>query len=414
MSMLLRRDFLKLSAAGAGLSLLPIGTSGWAATNPNGAPQRLVVVFLRGAVDGLNVVVPYGETAYYDARPTIAIARPGHAGGALDLDSRFGMHPALAPLQPLWRERSLAFIHAAGSPDPTRSHFDAQDYMESGTPGRKATADGWMNRLMQQLPGQHTTTSAVAFGPTLPRMLSGKVNVANIPVGRAASQPMPIDRPVINAAFDQLYSGSDALSLAYKEGVRTRTKLVADLQDEMKEADNGAPSPVGFAQDTEHLVSLVAKDPSVQLAFFDLGGWDTHVNEGTAEGQLANHLKPLAEGLAVLAKGLGPAYRDTVIVVMSEFGRTMHENGNRGTDHGHGNVMWVMGGPVKGGRVYGQWPGLDESALYQGRDLAITTDFRSALAVMLARHMRIDGRALGAVFPGAPAAPAAVSGLIGA
>lgn len=409
---MLRRDLLKLSAAGAGLTLLPIGARAWAASNPNGAPQRLVVVMLRGAVDGLNVVVPHGEPAYYDARPTIAIPRPGQPEGALDLDGRFGLHPALASLQPLWRERSLAFIHASGSPDPTRSHFDAQDYMENGTPGEKSTPDGWMNRLLGQLPGRHRPTAAIAFGPSLPRMMSGRFNVANIPTGRAADQPMPIDRPLINAAFDRLYGGSDALSRAYREGVRTRAKLIADLETDMTEADNGAPSPVGFSSDTEHLAMLVAKDPGVQLAFFDLGGWDTHVAEGAAQGQLAGHLKPLADGLAVLAKGLGAAYRDTVIVVMSEFGRTVHENGNRGTDHGHGNVLWVMGGPVAGGRVYGRWPGLEEDVLYQNRDLAITTDFRSALAVVLQHHMQLDRPARDIVFPGAPAAPAAVAGLI--
>jgi uncharacterized protein (DUF1501 family) len=409
---MLRRDFLMRSAAAAGLSALPVGARGWAASNRNGAEQRFVVVLLRGAVDGLNVVVPYAEPAYYDARPSIAIPHPGQPEGALDLDGRFGLHPALAPLLPLWRERSLAFIHAAGSPDPTRSHFDAQDYMESGTPGRKSTPDGWMNRLLAQLPGAHATNSAVAFGPTLPRIFKGRLSVANVPIGRGANKPMPIDRPVINAAFDRLYAGDDALSLAYKEGVRSRAKLMADLQDDMKEADNGAPSPVGFATDTQHLAELVTKDPSVQLAFFDLGGWDTHVNQGSSQGQLANHLKPLAEGLAGLAKGLGPAYRDTVIVVMSEFGRTVRENGNRGTDHGHGNLLWVLGGPVKGGRVYGTWPGLAEGALYQGRDLAITSDFRSALAAVLQRHLRLDKRALETVFPDAPAMPAAVSGIL--
>ena len=411
---MLRRDFLKVSATAAGLSVLPIGARGWAASNPQGAPRRFVVVFLRGAVDGLNLVVPHSEPAYYAARPTIAIPRPGQPGGALDLDGRFGLHPALAPLQPFWRERSLAFIHAAGSPDPTRSHFDAQDYMESGTPGRKSTPDGWMNRLLAQLPGPRSSTSAIAFGPTVPRMMSGHLAVANVPTGRAADRPMAIDRPLINAAFDQLYAGHDDMSLAYKEGVRTRAKLVADLQEDMKEADNGAPSPVGLSTDTAHLATLAAKDPAVELAFFDLGGWDTHVSEGSSEGQLAGHLKPLAEGLAVLAKGLGAQYRETVIVVLSEFGRTVHENGNRGTDHGHGNVLWVMGGPVKGGRVYGDWPGLEEAALYQNRDLAITTDFRSALSVILARHMRLGSRALATVFPGAPPVPGAVAGIIGA
>ena len=409
---MLRRDFLKFSAGTTGLTLLPLGAQGWAASNPAGGRRRLVVVFLRGAVDGLNVVVPYGDSAYYDARPTIAIQPPGSAGGALELDGRFGLHPALAPLLPFWRERSLAFIHASGSPDPTRSHFTAQDYMESGTPGRSATRDGWMNRLLSALPGAHQSTSAVSFGPTLPRILSGRMSVANVPLGRGADHPLPIDRPVINASFDRLYAGNDPMSRAYKEGMAMRAKLMADLETDMVAADNGAPSPVGFSSDTEHLARLVARDPAVELAFFALGGWDTHVNEGAAEGQLAGHLRPLAEGLSALAKGIGPAYRDTVILVVSEFGRTVRENGNRGTDHGHGNVMWVMGGPVAGGRVYGAWPSLAEDALYQNRDLAITTDYRSAIAVVLERHLRLGGTALRAVFPGAPPPPATVGGLI--
>ncbi|MGH7088680.1 MAG: DUF1501 domain-containing protein, partial [Stellaceae bacterium] len=289
---------------------------------------------------------------------------------------------------------------------------DAQDYMESGTPGRKSTPDGWLNRLLAQLPGAHPPTEAVAFGPTLPRMLEGPMRASNIATGRAADRPMPIDRPIVNAAFDALYAGDDRLSRTYREGVSARAHLLADLRQDMIEADHGAPSPVGFAEDTQRLAALIGRDPTVEIAFFDLGGWDTHVEQGATDGQLANHLRPLGEGLAALARGLGPAWRDTVVVVMSEFGRTVRENGNRGTDHGHGNVLWVMGGPVKGGRVYGAWPGLAEEALYQGRDLAITTDFRSVLAVVLERHMHLDPRARAVVFPGAPPAPAAVAGLV--
>jgi uncharacterized protein (DUF1501 family) len=407
-----RRDFLALSAASAGLSLTPLGARGWAAGGGDAAPNRLVVVLLRGAVDGLNVVAPYGDGAYRAARPTLALPGPGQPGGVLDLDGRFGLHPALSAMMPLWKERSLAFIHASGSPDPTRSHFDAQDYMESGTPGRKSTPNGWLNRLLAELPGAHPATEAVAFGPVLPRMLEGSMRATNIATGRAADQPMPIDRPLINAAFDALYQGDDPLSHAYREGVSARAQLLSELQQDMIAADHGAPSPIGFAQDTGHLAALVARDPTIKVAFFDLGGWDTHVNEGVGEGQLANHLQPLAEGLATFARGIGPAWRDTVVIVMSEFGRTVRENGNRGTDHGHGNVLWVMGGPVKGGRVYGQWPGLAEDALYQGRDLAITTDFRSAVALVLERHMRLDARALAHVFPGAPPAPAAITRMI--
>jgi uncharacterized protein (DUF1501 family) len=406
-----RRDFIRLSAAAAGM-VAPIGRRGFAASAQVPSGKRLVVVFLRGAVDGLNVVVPYGEPAYYDARPTIAIQPPGKPDGALDLDGRFGLHPALAPLMPFWKDRSLAFVHATGSTDPNRSHFDAQDYMESGTPGQKDTPDGWMNRTLSHLSGAADSSAALSFGPVLPRILQGPQAVATIPTGRAAERPIPLDRPIINAAFDPMYQGDDAMSRAYRDGLAQRQKLTADLILDMKEADNGAPSPAGFESDTGHLIRLIERTPSVELAFFALGGWDTHVGQGGAAGQLANHLAPLAEGLAALATGLKSAYRDTTIVVISEFGRTVHENGDRGTDHGHGTVFWVMGGPIAGGRVYGDWPGLEEDQLYQQRDLAITTDFRVPLAVLLRDHMSLRPQSIASVFPGMPAPGAAVSGLV--
>lgn len=398
-----RRRFLLSTAISTGLSLLPLGRNGWAAidSKPIGS-QRLVVIFLRGAVDGLNVVVPYGETAYYDGRPTIALAKPGEDGGVSDLDGYFGLHPALASLMPLWRQGALAFVHAAGSPDPTRSHFDAQDYMESGTPGVKTTPDGWMNRLLESLPGPHSPTEAVSFGPTLPRIFSGRMNVANLPMGRAAARPMPLDRPLIAAEFDRLYAGDGPLDRAYREGRSARSQLLSELQQDMKEADNGAPTPAGFPADAQRLARLIAGNGNIRLAFLALGGWDTHVNQGAAQGQLANHLRPLGEGLAALTQGLGPEMRNTVILVMSEFGRTVRENGNGGTDHGHGNTMWLMGGPVRGGKVYGDWPGLDGQGLYQGRDLAVTTDFRAVASAVAERHLGLTDRQLDHVFPDMP------------
>ncbi len=397
-----RRKLLQIAAAGS--VLIPVGHSAFAAA-AGAAPggKRLVVVLLRGAVDGLNVVVPHAEAAYYDARPTIAIPQPGRDGGVLDLDGHFGLHPALASLMPQWRDGTLAFVHASGSPDTTRSHFDAQDYMESGTPGKKSTADGWMNRLLRELPLPRTPTSALSFGPTLPRIFSGPVDVATIPLGKAAANAIPLDRPLINAAFDQLYTGDDSLSRAYREGLESHKKVMKDLQSDMMAADNGAPSPITFGEDTAHLARLIKQDPRVNLAFFALGGWDTHVNQGNGEGQLANRLRPLAEGLASLATNLGKSYQDTVIVVMSEFGRTVHENGNRGTDHGHGNVMWVMGGGVAGGKVHGRWPGLDTASLNEKRDLAVTTDFRSVIAAVLAGHLNLTPEQIGTVLPDAPA-----------
>ena len=397
-----RREFLKISSLIPALTLQPLGNIGWAArvNDADAGRKRLIVVFLRGAVDGLNLVIPYNESSYYDGRPSIAIPAGGGANALADLDGQFGLHPALASLMPLWRERSLAFVHACGSPDATRSHFDAQDYMESGTPGVKSTPDGWMNRLLAALPGAHAPTQAVSFGPTLPRIFSGKMTVANVSVGGNATRPMPLDRPVVSDAFDRLYAGNDALSRAYREGQAARKELLGELKQDMEASSNGAPSASGFVEIADQAARLMARDRHIQLAFMAVGGWDTHVNQGASAGQLANHLKPLGDGLANLARQLGAAYGDTAIVVMSEFGRTVRENGNGGTDHGHGNVMWVMGGAVRGGKVYGKWPGLSEENLYQGRDLAITTDFREVIATVLARHLKLDGRKLAGVFPG--------------
>ena len=396
-----RREFLKTAGLIPALTMLPLGNLGWAArvNSIDTSHKRLIVVFLRGAVDGLNVVVPYNESVYYDTRPSIAIPDSGGNGGLANLDGQFGLHPALASLMPLWSERTLAFVHACGSPDNSRSHFDAQDYMESGTPGVKSTQDGWLNRLLAVLPGTHTPTRGVSFGPTLPRIFSGKVSVANIGVGKAATQPMPLDRPFIGDAFDRLYKGNDPLSRAYQEGKAARRQLAAELAQDMEAASNGAPSAGGFVQIADQAARLMARDKNIQLAFLAVGGWDTHVNQGAATGQLANHLRPLGDGLASLARHLGNAYGDTVIVVMSEFGRTVHENGNGGTDHGHGNVMWLMGGAVQGGKVYGKWPGLSQENLYEGRDLAVTTDFRDVACAVLSRHLRLNSQQLAAVFP---------------
>ena len=410
-----RRALLKQLGLAAAL---PFAHWAGAAELPaSGRNKRLVVLMLRGAVDGLNVVVPYAEAEYYALRPNIAIAKPGSDGGLLDLDGHFGLHPALAPLLPLWKSRQLAFVHAAGSPDPTRSHFDAQDYMESGTPGVKGTADGWLNRLLGDLPQQPGTLEAVSFGPVLPRICSGAQSVANVPLGRAAAKPTAMDRPEIGSAFDRMYAGSDSLAQAYREGRRSRVEIMADLSDpasmEAQQADNGAPPPQGFAEDATQLARLMQRNPHLQIAFMQLGGWDTHVNQGAADGQLARRLQPLGEGLAQLATQLGPLWDDTVVVVMSEFGRTARENGNHGTDHGHGNLMWVLGGPVAGGKVYGDWPGLSNAGLHEGRDLAVTTDFRSVLARVCGQHLRLTDRRLEAVFPQAPGTGAAgVRGLL--
>ena len=416
-----RRQLLQMAAA-AGLAWSAVGRTAFAATATQAGQQlpgnkRLIVVFLRGAVDGLSVVVPYSEGAYYQQRSSIALARPGQDGGVLDLDGHFGLNPNLAPLMPLWQSGRLAFVQASGSPDPTRSHFDAQDYMESGTPGRKGTPDGWLNRLLGAEPpvpapaGTHASvTRGISVGATLPRIWAGANPVANIANGARATKPTLLDRPQVSKAFDALYSGDDAMSKAYRESQQSRAEVAdamspAAMDHEQMVADNGAPLPNGFPDDAARLATLMRRDPNVQIAFLALGGWDTHVNQGGAKGQLASRLQPLGQGLAELATRLGPTFDDTTILVISEFGRTARQNGTGGTDHGHGNVMWALGGNIAGGKVYGRWPGIAESSLNEGRDLAVTTDFRQVLAGVCAHNLGLADNRLAEVFPGFDAAP---------
>ncbi len=395
-----RRQFLQTAALGTGATMITIGTQGWALRAQALVPtqQNLIVVFLRGAVDGLNVVVPHGEPNYFSSRPTIAIPQPGQAGGALNLDSHFGLHPALAPLMPLWQHKTLAFVHACGSPDPNRSHFEAQEYMENGTPGITSTPDGWMNRLLASL-GVKSPLGAISIGATTPRILSGRMPVANLPSGKMIARPLPVDRPAVAAAFSKLYQGTSPIDQAYQEGVSARRDLIGDLEAEMTTANNGAPPVGALASDARHLGDLMAQDSRIRLGFLAAGGWDTHVRQGASQGLLADQLKGLGEGLATLVQALGPVYQRTTILVMSEFGRTVHENGNGGTDHGHGNVMWLLGGRVQGGKVYGPWPGLEPEQLYQDRDLAITTDFRDVIDQVLTAHLELRPSDLRVIFP---------------
>lgn len=370
--------------------------------------KKLVVVLLRGAVDGLSVVAPYGEREYAANRPQIALAAPGAEDGLIKLDSLFGLHPSLSPLKRHWDGGKLAFVHASGSPDPTRSHFDAQDYFESGTPGRKSTPDGWMNRLLAALPGEPAPTRAISLGQTPPRIFAGTASVASLGLGPNAMQRRAIDDPKLQAGLAKLYAHDAQLSSTLRDttegrGEMSRSMAAGEGGKSMDpSADAGAPSARSFAADARRLGTLIRKDPHTQLAFTAVGGWDTHVNQGGARGQLANRLASLGEGLDALAAGLGDAYRDTVIVVASEFGRTLRQNGNGGTDHGRGNVIWLLGGPVAGGQVLGEWPGLDTSALADGRDLAVRTDFRQVLSPLLQRHLGLSETALATVFPQAP------------
>jgi uncharacterized protein (DUF1501 family) len=393
-----RRKFLQRASLLTGGMLIPVGLNSWVAESvaQTGRTKRLIVVFLRGAIDGLNVVIPHQEIDYYQARPTIAVPYPHEADGAIDLDGFFGLHPSLKDILPFWQQENLAFIHNCGSPDTTRSHFDAQDYMESGTPGVKSTADGWLNRLLAYLHPEELT-QALNVGSTTPRILRGKMPVSHLKPGRQSANRLAIDFPQINHAFSSLYDGRDALSLAYREGLKAREMILAELDLEMKAASGDALPVANFVDDAAEVAKLMGGNTKTQLAFMEIGGWDTHINQKRI---LDNLLTPLGEGLAILIEGLGSIYSDTVIMVMSEFGRTVRENGNEGTDHGHGNLIWLLGGGIRGGKIYGQWHGLRESALYEGRDLPVSTDFREAIALILTQHLSLSTANSASILPG--------------
>ncbi|MEN9567251.1 MAG: hypothetical protein RLZZ69_2447 [Cyanobacteriota bacterium] len=394
-----RRSFLTAAGLATGAMLLPIGCNSWVAQQPNTNNlknrKRLVVVFLRGAVDGLNIVIPHQAAEYYEARPTIAIPYPQQPNGTIDLDGFFGLHPQLKELMPFWQNKQLAFVHASGSPVLERSHFQAQDYLENGTPGVKNTPDGWMNRLLAQLP-QDRPTQAVNVGVTTPYILKGKMAIASLKPGVNSAVPIPSDNLAVRQAFSQLYSGNDPLSLAYQTGSKARDIVMSELSQEMIQSSRGAKQVNAFVDDAAEVAKLMVGNAQTQLAFMQIGGWDSHVNQNPLLDRL---LPSLGEGLATLAHGLEPIFADTVIAVISEFGRTVRENGNKGTDHGYGNVIWLLGGAIRGAHVYGEWLGLDPSTLYQNRDLPISTDFREIFSVILQQHLSVPSDRLNQVFP---------------
>src|SRR6478672_1880246 len=397
-----RRIFLRNGAmAVVGTTAMPafLTRAAFGAELVGDKKKRLVVIFQRGAADGLNIVVPHGEPAYYSMRPSINIPH----SAVFDLDGFFGLHPSLSAFQPLWRQRHLAVVHAAGSPDPTRSHFDAQDFMESGTPGLKTTPDGWLNRALHSLrqAPNHTAFRAIALGPSLPRILSGGEpavalnNINDFGVGGRNPNAAPIAN-----TFEAMYSQS-VDSVLHGTGQETfeAIKMLKSADPSKYTPVAGANYPRGrFGDSMKQLAQLIKANLGVRVAFADIGGWDHHVNEGGTQGQIANVLREFSQSMAAFWTDLGNLAEDTVVVTMSEFGRTVRENGNRGTDHGHANVMFVMGNSVRGGQVYGQWPGLKSDQLYEGRDLALTTDFRDVFGEIAARHLGTAD--LKALFPG--------------
>jgi uncharacterized protein (DUF1501 family) len=384
-----------------------------------GRRKTLVAIFQRGAVDGLNMVVPFGERNYYDLRPNIAVPQPGKGASALDavvsLDGFFGLHPALSPFKSLWDEKRLAVVHAVGSPDNTRSHFDAQDYMESGTPGRKATEDGWLNRYLQASPDPKATPfRAVSLTQGLPRALQGRAPAVAVQNLLDFSIRAGGYTRVVQGGFEDIYeqAAGDVLGGTGKETFEA-VNFLKQVNPAQYRPENGAQYPrAPFGQAMLQIAQLIKAGVGLEVAFTDVGGWDTHGNEGGARGQLANLLQQFSQSIAAFVQDLGPERMDDVVVLtMSEFGRTVRENGTRGTDHGHANAMFAVGGGVRGGRVYGDWPGLKSEQLYEGRDLALTTDFRDVFAEVSTRHL---GRAdLAKVFPGYAGGASKFRGVMG-
>ncbi len=403
-----RRGFMKGSAlALVGTSTIPrflvhSVMAEAAVAQSNG--KKLVVVFQRGAADGLNIVVPYTEPNYYALRPTIAIPQKQ----VLDLDGRFGLHPALRAFQPLYQQGHLAIVHAVGSPDNTRSHFDAQDYMESGTPGVKATQDGWLNRALQdeRLATAPMTFRAVSMGTDVARTLQGKVpavamtNVQDFNVGGRVPAPSTTSN-----AFEAMYGNSAdrALSTQGTETFEAMRLLKATDPANYKPAGGVTYPNSPFANSMKQVAQLIKAKLGVEAAFADIGDWDTHVNQGSVNGRLNNRLGEFSGAIAAFWDDMGQDAEHITLVTMSEFGRTAKQNGTGGTDHGHGNVMFVLGGGVRGGKVYGRWPGLASDQLNEGLDLAVTTDFRQVLGELTQRTL--GTRDLDKVFPGAALSP---------
>jgi len=413
-----RRYFLTRSGIGlVGLSTMPAFLQRAVAEAPAAGKKQLVVLFQRGAADGLNIVVPFAEPNYYRLRPTIAVREPGKGSqdAAIDLDGFFGLHPALAVLSPLFRQNQLAIVHAAGSPDPTRSHFDAQDYMESGTPGVKSTEDGWLDRAIGTVREENASPfRAVAMGANLPRMLQGDAGAIAIPDLRQFKvQPQSAAMAgAVQGGFEAMYAQTVDQAL---HGTGSETFEAIDMLRKVDVSkyppEHGAEYPKSaIGQRLQQIGVMIKAQIGAEVLFLDCGGWDNHVNEGGAQGQLANLLRDLGRSLAAFHQDMGDRMADIVVVTMSEFGRTAKENGNRGTDHGHANCMFVIGGDVKGGHVYGRWPGLSDQQLNEGRDLALTTDFRSVVGEILMMHLGVQD--LQPVFPGFDNRPSKFVGLM--
>ena len=390
-----RRYFLKSGAVAlAGVASTPSFLVRTALARQNGAHGKdhpiIIAVFQRGAADGISMVVPFGDRFYASARPQIAIPAPSQGGDerAIDLDGFFGLHPSLFSLKQIYDEGHLAVVHAVGSPDATRSHFDAQDYMESGSPGNKSVSDGWLNRYLQSSPEQDASAfRAVALSSTMPRSLAGSAPAVSMQSIAGFGIHGGRSTPEIEDMFADLYKDTFHAVKTLRSATEQQYAPAAGVQ---------YPN-TPFAQSLQQIAQLIKSDIGLEVAFAEVNGWDTHANQGSARGQLANQLKNFGDGLAALYRDLGDQMRNVVILTMTEFGRAIRQNGSGGTDHGHASCLFVAGGPVKGGKVYGRWPGLAPEQLYEGRDLALTTDFRNVFSEILVKHMGVKNSAR--VFP---------------
>ncbi len=406
-----RRDFLK-SALAMPAWILDSRTPNqyrprFTVLTPKGQEPRaniMVCIFLRGGMDGLNVVIPHGDADYYRLRPSLAIAEPdsGKDTTGIDLDGFFGLHPALRPLKDIWDDNGLAFVHAAGSPDPTHSHFDAMDYMERGTPGEKHIPTGWLARHLQVAANENGSPfRAVGFGTLLPSSLRGPVpaialqSIADFHLG-GRYQGGEVDE--FQTAISEMYAADPTLG-GRADFTFGAVQLLESVVSGEYQASNGAKyTESEFGQSLKQVAQLIKAEIGLEVAAVDLGGWDTHVDQGSLAGNMPGLLADLSTSLAAFYHDLGDTMKRVTVVAMSEFGRRASENGGQGTDHGHGNVMLTMGKSLNGGKVYGQWPGLSPEALIAPGDLAITTDFRSVLSELVSKHLR--NPALDQVFPG--------------
>jgi uncharacterized protein (DUF1501 family) len=408
----LKRGGIALAALGASSLWDPglLGRVTLAADSARAANGKkvLICVFQRGAADGLSMVVPHGDPFYYTHRQEIALARPTRAAGAgaaLDLDGFFALHPALDAFLPLYKAGHLAVIHACGSPNSSRSHFDMQDFMESGVPADKSVHTGWLNRALQGRPEAHTTPfRAVSMTSVVPRSLQGDADALALRDLSTFGVNAPIRLGNVASGFEGMYEGAvdGVLHGTGKESFDAIAMLKKANPAQYSPA-NGAAYPKGtFGKAMLQVAQLIKADVGLEVAFVEMDGWDTHANQGAANGQLAGRLHDFSHAIAAFNADLGDHMSDVLLLTMSEFGRAARQNGNRGTDHGHGTCFFALGGSVNGGRVLGQWPGLAPEKLFEERDLAVTTDFRAVFAEVCSRHLGISGDALGKVFPNYP------------